>query len=72
MALLRQRRIYSEVACPNVFSPSKITAWLECATFSRCVTGPTPDPAGRADTQGELAELLVEKGSAHERDCLAD
>jgi uncharacterized protein len=57
----------------RLLTPSKITAWLECAHFlslrNRADAGtlrvePTP--------RGELAELLVEKGSAHERDCLAD
>jgi uncharacterized protein len=57
----------------RLLTPSKITAWLECAHFlslrNRADAGtlhvePTP--------MGELAELLVEKGSAHERDCLAD
>jgi uncharacterized protein len=57
----------------RLLTPSKITAWLECAHFltlrNRADAGtlkvePTP--------MGELAELLVEKGSTHERDCLAE
>jgi uncharacterized protein len=57
----------------RLLTPSKITAWLECAHFlslrNRADAGtlklePTP--------MGELAELLVEKGAIHERDCLAE
>jgi predicted RecB family nuclease len=57
----------------RLLTPSKITAWLECAHFlslrnqadsGALVIQPTP--------MGSLAELLVEKGSTHERDCLAD
>jgi uncharacterized protein len=57
----------------RLLTPSKITAWLECAHFlslrNQVDAGilklnPTP--------LGSLAELLVEKGSTHERNCLAD
>jgi predicted RecB family nuclease len=57
----------------RLLTPSKITAWLECAHFlslrnqadsGALVLEPTP--------MGSLAELLVEKGSTHERNCLAD
>jgi predicted RecB family nuclease len=57
----------------RLLTPSKITAWLECAHFlslrnqadsGALVIEPTP--------MGSLAELLVDKGSTHERDCLAD
>jgi uncharacterized protein len=57
----------------RLLTPSKITAWLECAHFLSLrnqadagilTIAPTP--------MGSLAELLVEKGSTHERDCLAD
>ena len=56
----------------RLLTPSKITAWLECAHFLSLrnqvdagilTIAPTP--------MGSLAELLVEKGSTHERDCLA-
>jgi uncharacterized protein len=57
----------------RLLTPSKITAWLECGHFlslrnladsGQLTIEPTP--------MGSLAELLVEKGSTHERDCLAD
>ena len=57
----------------HLLTPSKITAWLECSHFlslrhqadSGALTiAPRP--------MGSLADLLVEKGSTHERDCLAD
>ena len=57
----------------RLLTPSKITAWLECAHFlslrnqadaGTLTIEPTPMSA--------LGELLVEKGSAHERNCLLD
>jgi uncharacterized protein len=57
----------------RLLTPSKITAWLECGHFlslrnladsGQLIIEPTP--------MGSLAELLVEKGSTHERDCLSD
>ena len=55
----------------RLITPSKITAWLECGHFLSLrnqadsgVITVEPRPLG------SLAELLIEKGSAHERDCL--
>ena len=57
----------------RLLTPSKITAWLECGHFlslrnladsGQLSIEPTP--------MGSLAELLVEKGSTHERECLMD
>ena len=57
----------------RLLTPSKITAWLECSHFlslrNRADAGQldvTPKPLG------SLADLLIEKGATHERDCLAD
>jgi predicted RecB family nuclease len=57
----------------RLLTPSKISAWLECAhslhlrnelDAGAIEIEPTP--------MSSLAELLVEKGSSHERNCLAD
>jgi uncharacterized protein len=57
----------------RLLTPSKITAWLECAHFlslrNRADAGTLKIVA---TPMSELAELLVEKGSKHERDCLED
>jgi uncharacterized protein len=57
----------------RLLTPSKITAWLECAHFlslrNQVDSGTL---AIEATPMGSLAELLVEKGSTHERDCLMD
>ena len=57
----------------RLITPSKITAWLECAHFlslrNRADSGllrVEPRPLG------SLADLLIEKGSAHERHCLLE
>jgi uncharacterized protein len=57
----------------RLLTPSKITAWLECAHFlslrNRLDAGTimvTPAP------MGSLADLLIEKGTEHERRCLLD
>lgn len=57
----------------RLLTPSKITAWLECAHFlslrNRAEAGQLivePRPLG------SLADLLVAKGAAHENDCLLD
>ena len=57
----------------RLLTPSKITAWLECSHFlslrNRADAGQldvTPRPLG------SLADLLIEKGATHERDCLGD
>ena len=57
----------------RLLTPSKITAWLECAHFlslrNQVDAGslqlePTP--------RGSLADLLIEKGATHEKNCLQD
>lgn len=52
-------------------TPSKITAWLDCAhylTLRNLVdNGTLPQPQS---TFGEFAKLLLEKGQQHERQCL--
>ncbi len=57
----------------RLLTPSKITAWLECAHFlslrNQVDAGSMFVPAA---SRGSLADLLLEKGSAHERDCLED
>jgi uncharacterized protein len=57
----------------RLITPSKITAWLECSHFlslrNRADAGTLvvePRPLG------SLADLLVEKGAQHERDCLQE
>ena len=57
----------------RLLTPSKITAWLECGHFLTLrnqadagVIQVTPRP------MGSLADLLVEKGTTHERDCLSE
>ncbi len=57
----------------RLITPSKITAWLECAHFlslrNRADAGTLivePRP------MGSLADLLIEKGAQHERNCLQD
>lgn len=57
----------------RLLTPSKITAWLECGHFlslrnlvdsGQLSIEPAP--------MGSLAELLVEKGATHERDCYSE
>jgi len=57
----------------RLITPSKITAWLECAHFlslrNRADAGllrVEPRP------MGSLADLLIDKGSTHERNCLLE
>jgi len=57
----------------RLITPSKITAWLECAHFLSLrnqldagVLHVEPQP------MGSLADLLIEKGATHERDCLME
>jgi uncharacterized protein len=57
----------------RLITPSKITAWLECSHFlslrNRADAGTLivdPRPLG------SLADLLIEKGSQHERNCLQE
>ena len=57
----------------RLLTPSKITAWLECAHFlSLRNQADSGALVIEATPMGSLAQLLVEKGSTHERDCLAD
>ncbi len=57
----------------RLLTPSKITAWLECGHF---LTLRNQADAGVIEVtqrpMGSLADLLVEKGTTHERDCLSD
>ena len=57
----------------RLITPSKITAWLECAHFlslrNRLDAGElTLEPR----SLGTLADLLIAKGAAHELDCLME
>lgn len=62
----------SDSAAERLLTPSKITAWLDCAHYltlqHQIETG-----ARSKSTQpfGAFAQLLVDKGHAHEADCLA-
>jgi predicted RecB family nuclease len=57
----------------RLITPSKITAWLECAHF---LSLRNQADAGLLSVQpramGSLADLLIDKGSAHERNCLME
>ena len=57
----------------RLITPSKITAWLECAHF---LSLRNRLDAGELTLEqrplGTLADLLIEKGAAHERDCLME
>jgi len=56
----------------HLLTPSKVTAWLDCAHFltlqHEVDDGIRPRPNSPL---GELARLLMDKGLEHERDCLA-
>jgi uncharacterized protein len=57
----------------RLLTPSKITAWLECAHFLSLRNQADAGTLVLARTHmGSLAELLVEKGQTHERNCLQD
>ena len=57
----------------RLMTPSKITAWLECAHFLSLRNQVDAGALTIAPTHlGSLAELLVDKGAEHERDCLRD
>lgn len=57
----------------RLLTPSKITAWLECAHFLSLRNQADAGIVTIEQTpMGSLADLLVEKGASHERDCLAD
>ncbi|MGV0656254.1 TM0106 family RecB-like putative nuclease [Mycolicibacterium thermoresistibile] len=57
----------------RLLTPSKVTAWLDCPHYlSLCAQvddGILPRPESRF---GSFAELLLDKGRAHEQACLAD
>lgn len=57
----------------HLLTPSKITAWLECGHF---LSLRNQLDAGTIQVQaaprGSLADLLIEKGSIHELNCLQD
>lgn len=57
----------------RLITPSKITAWLECAHFLS-LRNQVDDGLFSVATRsmGTLADLLVEKGATHERSCLQD
>lgn len=57
----------------RLLTPSKITAWLECAHFLSLRNAVDAGTLELPPTHmGSLAELLVEKGTTHERNCLQD
>ena len=57
----------------RLITPSKITAWLECAHFLS-LRNQVDAGVLRVEPQpmGSLADLLIEKGAAHERNCLME
>ncbi len=63
----------SAPARERLLTPSKVTAWLDCphylALSARVEDGTMPRPEQRF---GSFAELLLNKGLAHEQDCLAE
>ena len=57
----------------RLITPSKITAWLECNHFLTLRNLADADPTMVPPKSiGALADLLIEKGARHERDCLQD
>ncbi|OBK86373.1 hypothetical protein A5648_05880 [Mycolicibacter sinensis] len=56
-----------------MLTPSKITAWLDCAHYltlrNQVDAGTLPKPKS---TFGEFAQLLLKKGLQHEEQCLAE
>ena len=62
-----------EAGRERLLTPSKVTAWLDCphylALSARVDDGTMPRPEQRF---GSFAELLLNKGLAHEQDCLAE
>ncbi|HQZ33490.1 MAG TPA: TM0106 family RecB-like putative nuclease [Ilumatobacteraceae bacterium] len=59
-------------ATARLLTPSKVTAWLDCAHFltlqHEVESGTRERPSG---AMGELARLLMAKGLEHEQECLA-
>ena len=57
----------------RLLTPSKITAWLDCAHFFTLKNRVEDDLMATPRTQfGLFAKLLAEKGLQHEADCLAE
>jgi uncharacterized protein len=57
----------------RLITPSKITAWLECAHFlSLRNLADSGELRVESQPMGSLADLLIEKGSTHERNCLME
>ena len=52
----------------TLLTPSKITAWLDCSWYLAVQRG---DGEAERNHPGPLAELLMDKGLAHEAACLA-
>jgi uncharacterized protein len=61
------------VPTQNLLTPSKITAWLDCAHYltlrNRVDDGTLPK---HRSAFGEFAEMLLNKGLQHEKQCLND
>ena len=58
----------------RLLTPSKITAWLDCAHFLNLrhqVDAGTRRPSS-SRASARWRDLLVEKGDQHEADCLAE
>lgn len=57
----------------RLLTPSKVTAWLDCAHYlslrNQVDDGLLANPG---QPYGSFAKLLADKGTAHEKDCLAD
>ncbi|MHB1208241.1 MAG: TM0106 family RecB-like putative nuclease [Acidimicrobiales bacterium] len=57
----------------RLLTPSKITAWLECGHFLSLRNQLDAGTISlEATPRGSLAELLIEKGTTHELNCLQD
>lgn len=57
----------------RLLTPSKITAWLDCAHYLS-LKHQVEEGSLTVDTSplGAMARLLIDKGETHERDCLAE
>jgi hypothetical protein len=62
---------HTESMADRLLTPSKITAWLDCAHFltlqHEVEGGACPKPSS---SFGEMAQMLVDKGNEHERTVL--
>ncbi len=57
----------------RLLTPSKITAWLDCAHYLSLKNQVEDGSLTVAATPfGEMARMLLDKGETHERDCLAE